>query len=143
MEWPCQHHSHFFLSFRFPHPALTEIKIVSLEDLSYRFRECLREYLTRRRVLAVCGTVMPCLLANVRGNFAAHLARVMRDKEKWHPSNFIRGKVYGISPVSRNRIYLRKNVTGARMIYKPGSYCPGETHTLLGVVKIDFFLRGR
>lgn len=72
----------------------------------------------------------------------------MRDGEKWHPSNFIRGKslrdLLRPTPLSRNRIYLRgrKNVTGARMIYKPGSYCPEETRTLLGVVKIDF-LRGR
>lgn len=30
-------------------------------------------------------------------------------------------------------------VTGARMIYKPSSYCLEETRTFLGVVKIDFF----
>lgn len=39
--------------------------------------------------------------------------------------------------------YGGRNVTGARMIYKPGSHCLEETRTLLGVVKIDFFFTGK
>lgn len=131
---------------------VTEIKIVSLGDLvsippAGNTCGILAEIRDRARTRGMCTVNMPF------GEHTRELRRPSRaGNARWGKKMasvkfYTRQKFTGsLRPawVSRNRIYLRrKNVTGARMIYKPGSYCLEETHTLLGVVKIDFFLRGR